>query len=301
MPPRDPERPRAVPAPAAAVGRARSKGRAPQAVVPATPRAGATRGQGSTPEKRVASAPQRGERGRPGRWRVLWGTGRLAALVLAIACAGGLVYLLTANLLTVRSLTIVGAGATEQGQIAETIGVMGNNIFTVEPQAAAERLAALPTVREATVWPELPDRLVIRLTERQPLLVWQVGSDRFLVDERGLVMAVNPPAERTGNLPIVNVRDTDPPSVGGRIDAALAVKLTVLLHRAPEYGLPVAAVDYSPQSGIVLFVDKDRRILFGDGARLEDQLAVSAAIAGTDNGWMTLNVTDPDRPFFPAR
>jgi len=212
-----------------------------------------------------------------------------------------LVYLLTANALTVRTLTIVGAPATGREEIAAGVGVMGNNIFSVEPQAAAERLAALPTVREATVWPELPDRLVIRITERQPVLVWQLGADRFLVDERGVVMAVNPPAERGQDLPIVNVRDVEMPTVGGRIDAAVVARLALLLRRAPEHGLPVAALDYSPQAGIVLHVDKERKILFGDGARLEEQLAVGAAVAASETGWTTLNVTDPDRPFFPAR
>jgi cell division protein FtsQ len=178
---------------------------------------------------------------------------------------------------------------------------MGNNIFTVEPQAAAERLAALPMVLEATVWPELPDRLVIRITERQPVLIWQIGNDRFLVDTRGVVMALNPPAERSQNLPTVTVRDVEAPTVGGEIDGAIVTRLLILVRRAPEYGLPVAALDYSAQSGIVLHLDNERTILFGEGARLEEQLAVAAAVAASENRWTVLNVTDPDRPFFPVR
>ncbi|MFO5197628.1 hypothetical protein RCL06_24850, partial [Salmonella enterica subsp. enterica serovar Typhimurium] len=78
----------------------------------------------------------------------------------------------------------------------------------------------------------------------------------FLVDERGVVMALNPTAERSQNLPTVIVRDLESPAVGGELDQAIVAKLTLLLRRAPEYGLPVSALDYSPQSGIVLHVDK---------------------------------------------
>ena len=291
MPPRETDRPRSAPAPAASVGRPRPKGQTERA---APSRQGATRAVQATSRRSQ-------ERGRPGRLGVLWGTGQLAALVLSIACTGALIYLLTANALTVQTLTIVGTTATNREEIAAGVGVMGNNIFTVEPQAAAERLAALPTVREATVWPELPDRLVVRITERQPVLIWQSGSSRFQVDERGVVMALNPPAERSQNLPNVTVRDLEAPAVGGQIDAAIVTKLTLLLRRAPEYGLPVAALDYSPQSGIVLHVDKERTILFGEGARLDEQLAVAAAVAGSESNWTVLNVTDTDRLFIPVR
>lgn len=287
MPPRDTDRPRSAPAPAAAVGRSRPTGRTQRPVAP------------NTASQRSAAAPARPAR--TGRWRLLWDTGRLAALVLAIACAGALTYLLTARALTVRTLTIVGASVTSQQEIAAGVGVMGDNIFSFEPQAAAERLTALPTVREATVWGELPDRLVIRITERQPIIAWQIGTDRLLVDERGMVTAIEPSDGRGQGLPTVIVRDVDPPAIGGRVDAATVAKLVLLFHRAQEAGLPIAAVDYSPRAGIVVHLDADRQILLGQGARIEEQLAVAAAIAASESSWKTLDVADPDRPFFPAR
>jgi cell division protein FtsQ len=232
---------------------------------------------------------------------MIWGSGRLAALVLAILCTGGLIYLLTAKALTVQQLAIRGESLTSEQEIAASGGVLGHNIFTVDAQVVADRLTALPTVREAKVWGELPGRLVIHIVERQPALVWQVGNDRFLVDPGGVVMAVNPPEERLRDLPVVTVRDVEAPLVGGQLDGATVATLAQLLRRAPEYGLPVAALDYSPQGGIVLHVDQQRQILFGTSERLEEKLAASAAVAASDAGWTTLNVTDPDRPFFPVR
>jgi cell division septal protein FtsQ len=212
-----------------------------------------------------------------------------------------LIYLLTANALTVQQLAIRGQSLTSEQEIAARGGVMGHNIFTVDAQVVAERLTALPTVREAKVWGELPGRLVIHIVERQPAMVWQIGNERFLLDDSGMVMAQNPPEETTRDLPAVAVRGIELPQVGGRVDAALIATLAQLVRRAPEYGLPVAALDYSPQEGIVLRFDQQRQILFGTGERLEEKLAASAAVAASDAGWSTLNVTDPDRPFFPAR
>ena len=288
MPSRDVER-RPLPAAATSVGRPRQRA---EAAAPARPMGGATKSVGR---------PTRREEIRPGRWGAIWGTGRLAALVLAIVCSGGLIYLLTAHALTVQHLAISGESLTSEEQIAASGGVVGHNIFTVDAQVVADRLTALPTVREARVWGELPDRLVIHIVERQPALVWQIGNDRYLLDAGGAVMAHNPPQERTRDLPVVSVRDVDAPQVGTHVDATMVTTLMQLLRRAPEYGLPIAALDYSPQSGLLLLLDQNRQILLGNSTRLEDKLAVSAAIAASDSGWVTLNVSDPDRPFVPAR
>jgi diguanylate cyclase (GGDEF)-like protein len=85
---------------------------------------------------------------------------------------------------------------------------------------------------------------VIHIVERQPALVWQIGNDRYLLDASGVVMAVNPPEEYSRDLPSVNMRDVEAPQVGGRVDAKLVATLAQLLRRAPEYGLPVAALAY---------------------------------------------------------
>lgn len=295
MPPRDPGRRRVAPAPApaTAVGRPRrpATGARPAKTAPAD----------KTPPAAIRP-PARREATHQGRWRLLWGSGRLAALVLAIGCAGALVYLLTARDLTVRDFRVSGVALVGQEEIVAGTGVVGHNIFTFEPQGVAERLATLPTVRRAVVWGELPDRLIVRVDERQPLLIWQVGGDRFVLDEEGTVLLANPPAGRVpGDLPTVAVRDVEPPQPGARVDRAVVLALLTIARGAPENGLPLAGVDYSPRDGYTLRLDGDRRIVLGPDTRLPEKLAAAAAIAATNAAWTALNVTDPDRPFFPAR
>ena len=116
---------------------------------------------------------------------MVWRNGRLAALLSALVLVATLAYLLNGAAFTVRQLDVAGATATGAQQVAAASGVIGHSIFTVDPQVVADRLAALPTVREAQVWAELPDRLVVRIVERQPLLVWEVNGVRSLVDLEG--------------------------------------------------------------------------------------------------------------------
>jgi cell division protein FtsQ len=256
------------------------------------------------------AAPPRGRpvaRRRSGRFRAVWASGQFVALLGALICGGAIGYLLNAGALGVRELAISGAAATTPEQIAAAGGVTGHNIFTVDPQIVAERLIALPTVREAQVWGELPDRLVVRVVERQPALVWQVGDDRFLLDAGGFVIAQNPAAETTQALPRVAVSGVAAPQVGGRVDTApLGAALAITRH-APDYGLTISGIEYASPGGITIVTTGGgqsaggRRIVIGDGERIDEKLAASAAILKSDQTWTILNVTDPDRPFFPAR
>jgi hypothetical protein len=246
-------------------------------------------------------------RRRSERFRAVWASGQFMALLGALICGGTIAYLLNAGSLGVRQVVIGGAAMTTPDQLAAASGVTGHNIFTVDPQIVADRLIALPTVREAQVWGELPDRLVVRIAERQPALVWQIGDDRFLLDEGGFVIAQNPVADSTQNLPRVAVNGIAAPEIGGRVDPApLGAALAIARHAA-DYGLTVNGIEYASPGGLTIVTTAGdqatggRRIVVGDNTRIDEKLAASAAVLKTDQNWTVLNVTDPERPFFPAR
>ncbi|HEX5505927.1 MAG TPA: FtsQ-type POTRA domain-containing protein, partial [Thermomicrobiales bacterium] len=138
-----------------------AKGRRPEGArrppAPPVTRPGPPVARKSPPQagKRGAARPARPARQpaprRPGRLAAVAANGRLAALLLALALAAVLAYGLTADAFNVRRLDITGSALTGEPQVAAAAGVSGNNVFSVDPQAVAERLAALPTVREARV------------------------------------------------------------------------------------------------------------------------------------------------------
>jgi cell division septal protein FtsQ len=70
----------------------------------------------------------------------------------------------------------------------------GTNLFLVRTDGIEAVLRELPTVADAEVSVQLPDTLRVRLIERDPILVWIVGEQRFLVDRDGALFATYPVA-----------------------------------------------------------------------------------------------------------
>ena len=79
----------------------------------------------------------------------------------------------------------------------------GANLFRLSTDGMADRLRALPTVADASIEVALPDTLRVRLVERQPIVVWQVGERRFLVDADRVVFAE---ADAPVDLPVIDDR-----------------------------------------------------------------------------------------------
>ena len=223
----------------------------------------------------------------------------MAALLSSLVLVGTLAYVLNAAAFTVQWIEISGARSSEQQQVLVTAGVLGHNIFTVEPRQVADRLTALPTVREAEVWAELPNRLVVRLVERQALLIWQVDGTRYAIDADGYVITDQPSEELLRDLVTVRVAGGDLPQVGSRLEGDDVRTVVGMLRRLSQEPLfPLTAVEYAPRPGMVLRGEGGWRLILGDDARLEEKVAVAAALLKGERRWESLDVTDPDRPVY---
>ncbi len=90
----------------------------------------------------------------------------------------------------VREVYAEGRVRTGQEALRTQLGIaVGQPILAVDPNAARARLEQLPWVEQAAVERMLPDRIEVRLVERQPLALWQ-RADRFaLIDRGGEVIA----------------------------------------------------------------------------------------------------------------
>jgi hypothetical protein len=114
---------------------------------------------------------------------------------------------------------------TDRASVEGTLLAGAGNVFRYDSAAAAARVAALPTVRRASVRVALPDLVVATIEERVPVVVWSIGDEAggFLVDDSGLAFAhaASPPA----GLP----RVADRRAAGARLavgDRLAAVDLT---------------------------------------------------------------------------
>jgi cell division septal protein FtsQ len=157
---------------------------------------------------------------------------RAGALLVVLAGIAGLYGLSTSSAFTVRHTEVTGATWTSEDQILAALVIpSGQNLFTVSSTQLTQRLEAIPALRGAKVTVSLPDTVSVAVTERQALLVWQSGGQRFLVDETGLLFGElgDAPPPAAASLPVVD--DARAASVGLQVGAVLdAVTLDAALR-----------------------------------------------------------------------
>ena len=90
----------------------------------------------------------------------------------------------------VREVYAAGRLRTDPEALRAGLGIsIGQPILAIDPIATRERLEKLPWVERASVERLLPDRVQVRLIERQPLALWQRDGRFALIDRGGQVIA----------------------------------------------------------------------------------------------------------------
>jgi cell division septal protein FtsQ len=148
-------------------------------------------------------------------------------------------------------LEVTGPGRASETEVVAAIRrAVGErpNLFRIRSAELETAVTSLPPVLAAHVRVILPDRLVVAVEERRPILVWVHGEVRLLADAEGALFAQ---AEGPGasTLPVVEDRRAggETPRVGDRLDPtdlAVARQLGVLTaaslaSRATSFDLAV--------------------------------------------------------------
>lgn len=126
--------------------------------------------------------------------------------------------------LRVEEVLVEGRARTESKVILARLGLeLGRPILAIDPEAARAALEALPWVRSASVERQLPGTIFIRLTEREPLALWQEQGAISVVDRNGEVIPGVEP-RRFAHLPLVVGPDAP----------AHAAKLIAVMNSEPD-------------------------------------------------------------------
>jgi cell division protein FtsQ len=155
-------------------------------------RGGAGRGPGS------ASRPP--GRRRKTRWRA-------AFFALAgLALVGGVGWaLLGDRVFVVRSVTVTGTHLLSPGQVIAAADVNpGTPLLSVDAGTVTRQVEAIPLVASATVTEDWPDRVVIAVTERVPVMAVRMANGGYdLVDPSGVIVRMT--ATRPAALPVLAI------------------------------------------------------------------------------------------------
>ena len=245
--------------------------------------------------RRSASRPRRARRRASGRFEL--GTARqpearrgwrlplrriavAAVLLLALGGAGyGGSWLLLGDTLRVRDVTVVGTQISNPFEVVSTAAVGGRSLLLLDTGAAAERVAALPGVREAMVHREWPRGVIIDLTEHQGWGYWQASGVRRVIDIDGRVLdRARPPADDAPT-----IIEVGPPIdiEAGAVPDADTVRL---VHRLLSDGtfellrITPAGFVFRRDRGLTVLVEDGPHALLGDSHNYEFKVAAWGAL-----------------------
>jgi cell division protein FtsQ len=144
---------------------------------------------------------------------------RASAILALLVSSGAIFGLSTTSAFGFEHLDVVGTALTPLDRVRDAAGVArGTNLVGLATEPIAERIREITSVRDVSVAVGLPDTLRLTVSERRPIVVWQVGEDRYAVDEGGLLFALvtDDPSGTTASIPTVVDDRSDATSLGVR-------------------------------------------------------------------------------------
>ncbi len=204
--------------------------------------------------------------------------------------------------LALATIDVSGAERTSPHLVREVMGIgYGDPMMKVDVTDIKLNVETLPWVKTARVSRQLPDRIDIKITERQPFAIWQLNGRHHLIDEEGVVIKDENLEEFYG-LPFVvgkgapravarlyNIISTAPDMMN-RVKAAIRVgerRWDVDFSTGMRLRLPEEERDYGPNEAWEQFLnlDQEHRILDREievfDMRLKDRMIVKLTDEGT--------------------
>jgi len=235
---------------------------------------------------------------RPRAWRLY--AYRLACGAAALLLAGLLYQLLNAPALRVGRVEITGNRLLSREEIVQAAGVLGKSVFAVDKRQTAGAVAGLAALRKVEVAVALPDTVSISVAEYEPKYVWQAAGGSYLLDERGVVLAVG---QTVAGLPTVLEVDGKPRRRGDVVDLAPLRAAAELAALWPARLGAVPVWEYG--AGGLAVAGAEWRAELGDGNDLEAKvLALAAVVDHVNAAGKQLDYVDvsyPDRPYYRVK
>jgi cell division septal protein FtsQ len=229
------------------------------------------------PAEQPPSRPARGQR-------------VLSAATLTLLLGGvvaGLVWAIQSETFRIHSVQVDGASPRVRQAIEDQLAPgcvellpnvadcppehLGPNVLTLSTAELEKQLIHMPLIKSARVTAQLPDQLLITVTERQPEAAWVVGSDVFRVADDGVVIDRGSPE---GLKVVIGQVAGDPIKPGDTIDLNILKGAEVLQQRLPaDFAIPARRIQYSPADGLAVVGDQDFVAMFGQPQDLDLKMA----------------------------
>jgi cell division protein FtsQ len=129
-----------------------------------------------------------------------------AALLLIVLCWGAydvVVYFRTAPRFEVQKLSVSGLKRVEENEVLAKAGFeVGTNVFRINLDEIRERVEELDWVRYALVQRVLPDQVIIKIVEREPVGLTRIRGEIYQFDADGKIL--DPDSSTNSSFPILD-------------------------------------------------------------------------------------------------
>ncbi len=262
-------------------------------------------GRGARPRSTVGQLRRRDPMVRPSFTlivRMMVRNGKLGALILVLFGLWAIWYVFRSERFVVHSVEISGNRSLSSAEIRELAAVDEQSIWRIDPAAVAARVASSTYVVTAPVTVLLPDRVLIRVQEREAAILWSSQGTNYEVTADGRVLGtarITNTAALTSALVVYDTRQT-PLSAGDQIDSdALELVQTLQLRIPAELGWTPSRYEWDPYYGIMIY-NGERKIALGRMADermpLDTKLAVVDSL-DNDTSWIFLDVRST-KPYY---
>ncbi len=253
----------------------------------------------------VAAAITTGRLQAPAMPRIRAGWRLLSFFLVVLLSAAGY-YAYTQPIFRVAGVTLAGNQYLSAEEAGAVLGVNGMPIFLLQPENVETALRLnFPEIASADVTVELPNRVLVTITERQPVIRWEQGNAFAWLDEEGV--ALRPRADVSG---LVVVRASGAPPTGAAstidpmapipfADANIVETARVLAPYAPQ-GSPLL---YDPKYGIGWTDSRGWTAWFGSSPEQADMklrvyVVLVDSLAQRGITPIMINVAYPNAPYY---
>lgn len=212
---------------------------------------------------------------RRGAWRAVAVAFLKYGLLMALCLYGvsrAVTFARQSPLLQVSQIRIVGNQRVSAEEIRSLLaGLGGENILLTDLEGWRSQLVASPWIREASLRRSIPSTIEVTVRERQPIAIGRMGSQLYLVDERGAAIDKYQPHHASLDLPIVDGfsgREAD--AADNQAKGQLAARIIMSLRQKPEVASRLSQVDVGDlHNASVLLTDDPAELRVGDDRFLE--------------------------------
>lgn len=201
-------------------------------------------------------------------------SGRIISLGLVLVVLYYAIQMLWSGTYVVQTVNVVGAVTMSRQRVSEIAAVNGIPIWSVDADTIRARLLANPYVTSASVQVQLPDTVLITITEQKSEIRWKSGQWYLIVNGEGELLGIDSAVVLTDTI-VINDDSGKKLKTGDMVDSnVIGLARDMALRLPADAGVVIARLGWDPRRGMHVRTSTGEMVLFGGSERLDEKIAI---------------------------